>query len=159
VIVLIPVLEPRKLRHRLLHNQLNLVLGSSFAHEVRVVVAQVVVAVDDDLHRDPASSSAGGINEPQDPPSEAPTTEELADRPDPVHRGDHGGHEDHADGDHAGDEHQRGDPHPLVDGGHRRLEERLVCVSDGDVQGVRDRPARQNRLLEVGPELGNPGGW
>ncbi len=47
ILLLIPVLEPRKLRHRLLHNQLNLVLGSAFTHEPRVIVARTILVVDD----------------------------------------------------------------------------------------------------------------
>jgi len=47
VILLIPVVEPYKLRHRLLHNQLNLVLSSAFTSEPRVVVARVVLVIDD----------------------------------------------------------------------------------------------------------------
>jgi len=50
VLVLIPVLEPHRLRHRLLHNQLNLVLSAAFVDDERVVVARVVLPVDDIRH-------------------------------------------------------------------------------------------------------------
>lgn len=58
IILLIPVLEPHKLRHRLLHNQLNLVLSSAFTYEPRVVIARVVLVVDD-LTRDRGQITGG----------------------------------------------------------------------------------------------------
>jgi hypothetical protein len=41
LVVLIPVIEPRRLRYRLLHNHLDLVLGAALRRRADVVVARV----------------------------------------------------------------------------------------------------------------------
>ncbi|MCL5054003.1 APC family permease [Ferrimicrobium acidiphilum] len=67
IILLIPVLEPHKLRHRLLHNQLNLVLSSAFNFEPRVVIARVVLVVDDlagDREQIAGAPGSAGSTEP-----------------------------------------------------------------------------------------------
>lgn len=47
VMVLIPVVVPRRWRHRLLHNQLNLALSSSLARERNVVVARSTMWIEE----------------------------------------------------------------------------------------------------------------
>jgi amino acid transporter len=47
LVVLIPVIVPRKLRHRLLHNHLDLVLSSALRQRTDVVIGRVKIEADD----------------------------------------------------------------------------------------------------------------
>ncbi|SHF01799.1 hypothetical protein SAMN02745225_02269 [Ferrithrix thermotolerans DSM 19514] len=51
VVLLIPVVEPKKLRHRILHNQLNLVLSSAFISEPRVIVLRILQVVGEESYQ------------------------------------------------------------------------------------------------------------
>lgn len=50
-VLLIPVVEPKKLRHRILHNQLNLVLSSAFISEPRVIVLRILQVVGEESYQ------------------------------------------------------------------------------------------------------------
>jgi amino acid transporter len=68
IVVLIPVIRPDKLRYRILHNQIDLVLSSALRSRSDVVVARVEVPLEP-----PAPGSQGGSADPATDAPAAPT--------------------------------------------------------------------------------------
>jgi len=56
IVVLIPVIRPEKLRYRILHNQIDVVLSSALRDRSDIVVARVTVPLAPDAPTPPASS-------------------------------------------------------------------------------------------------------
>ncbi len=56
LVVLIPVIRPDKLRYRILHNQLDLVLSSALRNRSDIVVARVTVPLEAPEHQDEAKT-------------------------------------------------------------------------------------------------------
>ena len=72
IVVLIPVIRPDKLRYRILHNQIDLVLSSALRSRDDVVVARVTVPL----------GAAGDQREPADRPTpRAVQSDRSRDRP------------------------------------------------------------------------------
>jgi len=64
IVVLIPVIRPDKLRYRILHNQIDLVLSSALRSRSDVVVARVEVPLEPEL---PASQGVAADSAPDTP--------------------------------------------------------------------------------------------
>jgi hypothetical protein len=73
LVVLIPVIRPDKLRYRLLHNQLDLVLSSALRSRYDVVVARVTMPIHLAGHHDDPPEASTTRPGPQQPPPADPS--------------------------------------------------------------------------------------
>jgi hypothetical protein len=60
IVVLIPVIRPEKLRYRILHNQIDVVLSSALRDRSDIVVARVTVPLAPDAPTPPEPDTAAG---------------------------------------------------------------------------------------------------
>ena len=90
LVVLIPVIRPDKLRYRILHNQLDLVLSSALRSRSDIVVARVTVPLDAPEHQDEAETRSHPKPEPGPNPAPTPDPARAQDRArsHPVLKGD-----------------------------------------------------------------------
>jgi hypothetical protein len=58
IVVLIPVVMPSRIRYRILHNQIDLVLSAALRSRTDLIVARVPIPVD--IHADPAAPPSSG---------------------------------------------------------------------------------------------------